>query len=56
MPRLAAILSAALSAVLAAALSALPAGAALKPGAQAPDFSARASLGGKESTSRSPRP
>jgi thioredoxin-dependent peroxiredoxin len=48
MPRLAAILSAALSAVLAAALSALPAGAALKPGAQAPDFSARASLGGKE--------
>ena len=42
--RLAAILSAALAAVI----SAIPAGAALKPGAQAPDFTARASLGGKE--------
>jgi peroxiredoxin len=35
-------------AVLAAMLAAFPAAAALKPGAQAPDFSARASLGGKE--------
>jgi peroxiredoxin Q/BCP len=34
--------------VLAATLLALPAGAALKPGTIAPDFAARASLGGKE--------
>ena len=44
MRRLAALLSAALAAVI----SAIPAGAALKPGAPAPDFTARASLGGKE--------
>jgi peroxiredoxin Q/BCP len=44
MRRLAAILSAAGAVVL----SAFSAGAALKPGAQAPDFTARASLGGKE--------
>ena len=42
--RLAAVLSAAFAAVI----SAFSAGAALKPGAQAPDFTARASLGGKE--------
>jgi thioredoxin-dependent peroxiredoxin len=47
MRRLAAILSAVLATAL-AVLSAFSVGAALKPGAQAPDFSARASLGGKE--------
>lgn len=38
------------AALLAAALLAAPALAALKPGALAPDFTARASLGGKEFT------
>ena len=41
-------LAALLSALLAAVIFAIPAGAALKPGAPAPDFTARASLGGKE--------
>ena len=52
MRRTAATTAAALTAILAAAaaatLLALPALAALKPGSMAPDFTARASLGGKE--------
>ena len=48
MRTIAVMLTAMLAAVLAAALVAPPAGAALKPGTLAPDFTARASLGGKE--------
>jgi hypothetical protein len=39
-----------LTVAMLAALLALPASAALKPGAVAPDFAAPASLGGKEFT------